>query len=131
MVLPSFLPHLRQLLNERPSTKMGQIRAAWPDIHEALQAGHTLKAIWERLQADGLDIGYNRLSEYIGRIQRRRPRRTAASAPAPPRAAKEKPASEPVSASCAEVDPAANLRERLDRSTRFAYGGTGKKEDLV
>ena len=131
MALTSFLPHLTQLLNERPSTKMGQIRAAWPDIHEALQAGHTLKAVWERLQADGLDIGYNRLSEYIGRIQRRSPRRRTASAPAPPRAAKEKAASEPVSPSRVDLGPTANLRERLDRSTGFAYGGTGKKEDLV
>ncbi|MCZ2075583.1 MAG: hypothetical protein HUU41_02970 [Bryobacteraceae bacterium] len=110
---------------------MGQIRAAWPHIDEALQAGHTLKAVWERLQADGLDIRYNRLSEYIGRIQRRSPRRTPASAPAPPQAGKEKPVSPPVSASRAEVDPGANLRERLDRSTGFAYGGTGKKKDLV
>jgi hypothetical protein len=110
---------------------MGQVRAAWPHIREALHAGHTLKAVWERLQADGLDIRYNRLSEYIGRIQRRGAHRKTTSAPAPPQAGKEKPVSQLLSASRAKDDPAANLRDRLDRSTGFAYRGTGKKEDLV
>jgi hypothetical protein len=131
MALPPFLPHLRQLLNERPATKMGQIRAAWPSIREALQAGHTVKAVWERLRADGMDIGYNCLSEYIGRIERRGVHGTTALVPAPPQAGKEKPPVTLVSASLARDDPAANLRERLDRSTGFAYRGTGRKEDLV
>ena len=131
MPLPPALPHLRELLNDRPGTKMGQVTAAWPHIREALQAGHTLKAVWVRLRADGVDIQYNRLSEYIGRIQRRGEERTTASAPAPPQAGKRKRVSPPFSASRAKDDPTANLRERLDRSTGFAYRGTGKKEDLV
>src|SRR5215471_12418203 len=131
MALPPALPHLRELLNERPGTKMGQVTAAWPHIREALQAGHTLKAVWERLRADGVDIRYNRLSEYIGRIQRRGACRTTTSAAAPALAGKEKALVPLVSASHAIDDPAANIRERLDRSTGFAYRGTGKKEDLV
>jgi hypothetical protein len=130
MALPPFLPHLKQLVSERPRTKMGQIRAAWPQIREALQAGHTLKAVWERLQADGLEIRYNRLSEYIGRIQRGA-RVTTTFTPAPPQAEKGKPVSPPLSASRAKDDPTANLRERLDRSTGFTYRGTGRKEELV
>jgi len=130
MALPS-LPNLTELLNERPGTKMGQIRAAWPHIREALQAGHTLRAVWERLRADGVDIQYNRLSEYIGRIQRRGAHQTMTSAPATPQAGKERTEALPLSAFHAKNDPAANLRERLDRTTGFAYRGTGKKEDLV
>jgi hypothetical protein len=131
MALRPALPHLSELLNERPDTKMGQVTAAWPHIREALQAGHTLKAVWERLRADGVDIRYNRLSEYIGRIQRRGADQTTASAPAPPQAGKRERVSPPFAASRAKDDPTANLRERLDRSTGFAYRGTGKKEDLV
>jgi hypothetical protein len=131
MVIPPFLPQLRELLKQRPATKMGQIRAAWPHIREALQAGHTLKAVWERLRADGVDIGYNRLSEYIGRLERRAACSTTGPVPAPPQAEKENPGAAPRPVSPTKNDPAANLRERLDRSTGFAYRGTGRKEDLV
>jgi Family of unknown function (DUF5338) len=131
MVLPSLLPNLRGLLSERPTTKMGQVRAAWPHIQEALQAGHTLKAVWERLRADGMDIHYNRLSEYIGRLERRGAYCMTGSAPAQPQAGKDTPALSPRSVPGAQDDPAANLRERLDRSAGFVYRGTGKKEDLV
>jgi hypothetical protein len=130
MVIPPFLPQLRELLNQRPATKMGQIRAAWPHIREALQAGHTLKAVWERLRADGVDIGYNRLSEYIGRLERRAAGSTTGSVPAPPQAEKD-PGATPRPVPPTKNDPAANLRERLDRPTGFAYRGTGRKEDLV
>ena len=126
---PSF-PNLRELLNERPNTKMGQIRAAWPHIQEALQAGHTLKAVWERLQADGIDIRYSRLSEYVGRLQRRGIGGTTAVAPAWLQG-KDRQKPPPVPDPGPSHDPAANLRERLDRSTGFLYRGTGTKEDLV
>src|SRR5688500_2718144 len=80
---------LRGLLSERPTTKMGQIRAVWPHIQAALRAGHTLKAVWERLRADGVDIHYNRLSEYVGRLQRGGSSCSAGLVPAPPQAEKD------------------------------------------
>src|SRR5688572_3227535 len=88
MAVPPMLPNFRDLLSERPTTKMGQVRAAWPHIQAALHAGHTLKAVWERLRADGVDIHYNRLSEYLGRLQGRGASRTSGSASAPPQAEK-------------------------------------------
>src|SRR5688500_218405 len=123
MAIPPFLPHLKELLNQRQATKMGQIRAAWPHIQEALQAGNTLKAVWERLRADGVDIGYNRLSEYIGRLERRTGYSTTGLGPATKQAEKEKPGSVPRPVGPTKNDPAANLRERLDRSSGFAYRG--------
>ena len=109
------LPNLTALLAERPRTKMGQVKAAWPYIRQALMAGHKLTVICERLQADGIDIHYNRLSEYLGRLERR----GYVAAPRPPLTVAGK------------TDPVANLRERLDRPSGFAFGGTGKKEDLI
>ena len=123
-------PGLRALLNERPATKMGQVQAAWPYIQAALQAGHSLKAVWERLRTDGLDIHYNRLSEYVCRLRRRGVRVTARSESAAPQAGKEALLAAR-SVSNVKDDPAANLRDRLDRPTGFAYRGTGRKEDLV
>jgi len=37
------LTPLRNLIAEKPNTKMGQIRWAWPEIRAALAAGHTLQ----------------------------------------------------------------------------------------
>src|ERR1044071_10256187 len=85
MNAPRDMPQLRGLLKELPSTKMGQIKAVWPEIDQALRAGHTLKAVWERLQSDGIQIHYNRLSEYVGRIRRRENAATT-TVPAPPQA---------------------------------------------
>lgn len=120
------LPNLSQLLAERPKTKMGQIKAAWPYICRALDSGHKLKAIWERLRKDGVEIHYNRLSECVKRLERSGfgSRPAIATAPRPLSRAGEK-------RTPPKSDPAANLRERLDRPTGFEYGGTGSKDDLI
>lgn len=120
------LPNLSQLLAERPKTKMGQIKAAWPYIRRALDSGHKLKAIWERLRADGVEIHYNRLSECVKRLERSgfESRLAIVTASRPlPRAGEKR--------TSPKADPAANLRERLDRPTAFDYGGTGSKDDLI
>jgi hypothetical protein len=132
MSTPLEMPQLRGLLKERPRTKMGQIKAVWPQIEQALRAGHTLKAVWERLQSDGIHIHYNRLSEYVCRLRRRENAATTTTGPAAPQAGKGNPVAAPqLDKRGEERDPAANLRERLDRPTGFAYRGTGSKEDLV
>jgi hypothetical protein len=38
-------------MGEKPRTKAGQIRQAWPDIKALFHAGHSLKDIWLRSQA--------------------------------------------------------------------------------
>ena len=65
------LSRLRSLSAEKPTTKMGQIRWAWPEIQAALAAGHTLQLIHKRLNEIGIGIGYRTLSLYIGRLERR------------------------------------------------------------
>jgi hypothetical protein len=65
------LNRLRDRLREKPRTKAGQVRQAWPDIKDLLAAGHSLKDIWTWLNEIGLEIGYARLSHYIGQLRRR------------------------------------------------------------
>lgn len=65
------LDRLRTRLGEKPRTKAGQVRQAWPDIRDLLAAGHSLKDIWAWLNEIGLEIGYARLSHYIGQLQLR------------------------------------------------------------
>ena len=65
------LTPLRNLIAEKPNTKMGQIRWAWPEIRAALAAGHTLQHVHKRLEEIGISVGYRTLSVYIGRLQRK------------------------------------------------------------
>jgi len=64
------LARLRALRAEKPVTQMGQIRWAWPEIKAALDLGHSLTTVHERLQEVGIHIPYRRLSLYIGRLRR-------------------------------------------------------------
>jgi hypothetical protein len=65
------LNRLRTRLREKPRTKAGQVRQAWPDIRDLLAAGHSLKDIRVWLNEIGLEIGYARLSHYIGQLRRK------------------------------------------------------------
>ncbi len=65
------LDRLHKRLREKPRTKAGQVRQAWPEIKRLLAAGHTLKDVWAWLNEIGLEIGYARLSHYIGQLRRR------------------------------------------------------------
>lgn len=58
--------------SEKPATKAGQIRALWPEIAAALEAGQSLKSIRQWLEEDaGIAVGVTSLTSYISRIRRR------------------------------------------------------------
>ena len=65
------LTRLRARKGEKPRTKAGQVRQAWPDIKALFDAGHSLKDIWIWLNEIGIEIGYARLSHYTGQLRRR------------------------------------------------------------
>ena len=117
------LMRLHDLSAEKPTTKMGQIRWAWPEIRAALAAGHTLQRVHERLDEIGIEIDYRTLSLYVGRLERelgldQRRRMTAA-----PEAGKtEAPTSSPAIGSRAVAatleaaqDPFANIRREREK----------------
>ena len=64
------LERLRSRLREKPRTKVGQVRQAWPYIKELFDAGHSLKDIWIWVNEIGIEIGYARLSHYLGQLRR-------------------------------------------------------------
>jgi len=58
--------------SEKPATKAGHIRALWPEIAAALEAGQSLKSIRQWLEEDaGIAVGVTSLTSYISRIRRR------------------------------------------------------------
>ena len=65
------LSKLRAHLSEKPRTKAGQVRQAWPDIKQLLDGGHSLKDVCKWLNEIGLQIGYARLSDYVCQLRRR------------------------------------------------------------
>src|SRR5690242_2759913 len=55
----------------KPATKAGAVRALWPAVQAAIDNGQSLKSIREWLAEEGVDLTYNQLTSYVGRIRRR------------------------------------------------------------
>ena len=60
---------VESLGREKPTKLMAQLRAVWPQVEQALQAGHTLRLIHQRLNMAGIQISYGCLIVYRGRIK--------------------------------------------------------------
>jgi hypothetical protein len=139
------LTRLRARIAEKPRTKAGQIRQAWPDIKALFNAGHSLKDIWMWLNEIGIEIGYARLSHYTGQLKRRD--QTAALADVVPAFIEHPGTSDGRSPgtsegasreirmteekSPAQDDPLANVREREDRRTGFQYNPEPDVKKLI
>jgi hypothetical protein len=138
------LTRLRARQGEKPRTKAGQVRQAWPDIKALFDAGHSLKDIWIWLNEIGIEIGYARLSHYTGQLKRRDQtaaraekvsavpdgmsdaRLPLASAGEAAREIRLQPESVPTS-----DDPLANIREREDRRSGFQYNSEPDIKKLI
>ena len=75
------LSAIEALAREKPTQLMAQLRAVWPQVQQALDAGHTLRLIHKRLNMVGVEISYKRLIVYRGRIERRKKAPAAALSP--------------------------------------------------
>jgi hypothetical protein len=73
------LSRIRKLRDESPTTIMGWLRLAWPDIKAALDRHVALKTIHQHLNDAGISISYPRLSLYIGRLRREQQREQTAA----------------------------------------------------
>jgi hypothetical protein len=135
------LTRLRHLSAEKPTTKMGQIRWAWPEIQAALTAGHTLQRVHKCLHEIGIAIGYRTLSLYIGRLEReqaqQRPREITAETQAGKTdvagwsAAPELRVAEAIPETA--KDPFANIRQERQRKkgAGFAYDAFSTNKNLL
>jgi len=100
------------LAREKPTQLMAQLRAFWPQVQQALKAGHTLRLIHKRLNMAGVPISYKRLSAYRGRIERGKQRPAVLNVPIPNRL--------PGNISPA-FDPVANLRAQEQKRVGWQY----------
>ena len=138
------LTRLRARKGEKPRTKAGQVRQAWPDIKALFDAGHSLKDIWIWLNEIGIEIGYARLSHYTGQLRRRdqaaaRAEKVSVSPHGVgdgrvPLASTEEAAREinsPPESVPTSDDPLANIREREDRRSGFQYNSEPDMKKLI
>ena len=102
------------LAREKPTQLMAQLLAFWPQVQEALKAGHTLRLIHRRLNMAGVPITYERLSAYRGRIERRKKGPTALASPYSPSPTRSPDSTPP------DFDPLANLYAQ-ERKRRAAW----------
>lgn len=114
---------LRERRREKPRTKAGQVRQAWPEIRELIVAGHSLKDIWIWLNEIGIDIGYARLSHYVGQLRRKEDAapRTSRQPVGDERTAPGVGSQRNSDASAASVDPLKNLRQLEQNRPGFNY----------
>ena len=75
------LSAIEALAREKPTQLMAQLGAVWPQVQQALDAGHTLRLIHKRLNMVGVEISYKRLIVYRGRIERRKKALAASVSP--------------------------------------------------
>jgi hypothetical protein len=94
---------------------MAQLRAFWPQVQEALKAGHTLRLIHKRLNMAGVPISYKLLSLYRGRIEREKKGPAPSPSPNTPL-----PAGSPDSAP-PSFDPLANFRAQEQKRKDWQY----------
>ena len=104
------LAAIEALAREKPTQLMAQLRAVWPQVQQALEAGHTLRLIHKRLNMAGIEISYKRLIVYRGRIERRKKKGPAPSAsPNPPSTARSPDTTPPA------FDPLANFHAQEEK----------------
>jgi hypothetical protein len=94
------------------------VRRAWADIKAAIDAGHSLKTVAERLRDCGIVVPYRALTAYVSRLRRedssgRLPAPTHAMTAASGRKRKPVPAD--------VFDPLRNVKEREENRPGFQF----------
>ena len=122
---------LQKLLQEAPESKAGLVTWLWPEISYALGRGHGVKAIWERLHANGVEMKYNEFRSYVSRMKKKNPqsekRRDAMPVPTIPANRTQQPAalsSEEEAAARIRDASVARAREALRKGQGFEWPGT-------
>jgi len=117
--------HFRRRTQSKPHTKAGQVRQMWPEIRNALAAGHRLKDVRTWLSEIGIDIGYARLSDYVGQLKRREsisaPPQTIREASRSTRSKERTQARHQKAPGGVRADPLANLLEHERKQGLFDF----------
>jgi hypothetical protein len=126
--------NLASLVDENPAKTMRLLRLIWPEIRNALSAGHTVKMIHSRLVQDGMAISYGVLRCYVSRLRREPPSPSLAASPkrSVSIVSEDRPSPTSPRPTDSPVDRMANVRERLDRNRQGFHrnGGVPDRKKL-
>jgi hypothetical protein len=115
---------LDALCKELPHGKTRWVKRFLPQIEQALAAGHTRKAVWERLRQARADLGYKEFCVYLGRLR-------GAGAKGSDEYRIERPKTAAPTSQTRVHDPCANLlRAEVERRV-FNWRGTDDLDELV
>ncbi len=112
---------------EKPITISGLVRSLLPEIDAALQAGHTIKTIWERIHQQETTLSYRVFWLALKRLRAKELKPTAP-------ANGEKGSTQsvlPEKSRTSEFDPLANVKRAQATRQGFYYRGTEDLEELV
>ena len=115
---------LDALRKELPRTKTRWVKRFLPQIEQALAAGHTRKAVWERLAQQRADLGYKEFCVYLGRL-----RGSKAEGADESRIERQRTAAQ--TSQTPVHDPFANLRRADAERTVVNWRGTQDLDELV
>src|SRR5947207_3400878 len=112
---------------EKPITTSGLVRSLLPEIDAALQAGHTIKAIWEKIHQQETRLSYRVFWLALKRLRAKQSKSTA------PANGEKGPTQDvlPEKSRTSEFDPLANVKEAEATRQGFYYRGTEDLEELV
>ncbi len=112
---------------EKPSTKSGLVRSLLPEIEAAIQAGHTIKRIWERIHQQETTLSYRVFWLALKRLRAKESKSTA------PANGEKGPTQSvlPENRRISEFDPLANVKQAQATRPGFHYRGTEDLEELV
>ena len=117
--------NLRRLAAERPKTKAGLIRVLWPEIRQALNAGHTIAEVLAALEKDGIEINYSTLRNRIARLKKKDNAETRQSDSESAKAVIEP-------APIHSYDPGSAIRAQRAKKTKFDHNPFSTRiKDLV
>ena len=112
---------------EKPITRSGLVRSLLPEIEAVLQAGHTIKTIWERIHQQETTLSYRVFWLALKRLRAKESKSTA------PANGEKGPTQDlpPEKSRTSEFDPLANVKEAEATRPGFYYRGTEDLEELV
>ena len=115
---------LDALCKELPHAKTRWVKRFLPQIEQALAAGHTRKAVWERLHQARADLGYKEFCVYLGRLR-------GSKAGGSDTYGIERPKAAAPTSQTPAHDPFANLRRVDSERTAVNWRGTRDLDELV
>ena len=122
---------LDELAAAMPERKSALIRSLLPGIEAALDAGQCLKAIWEALQKEGLQISYRVFHMTVSRARKMRKQTAPRSGGKTTKTSELQGLGRVGVQAVQERDPLANLKRLEENRPGFHWRGTRDLKTMV